>query len=395
MLGTKQNNTFGRLCLAASISVILTACGGGGGSDAAPTTPTTPTTPPTPVVDLPTEFGTYLTDLSTNHILPSYQAMQTTAQSLREQSVSFCALASPTNADLVDFQQSWSDFNLAWQAIQWVKVGAVVEENRLFRIQFWPDANDAVSRGVESLLLEQQTVTAELVASQNVGGQGIPALEYLLYPSDTNNSLLNASNKDKRCEVSQAIAENLLTLSTEINTAWQPSGGDYQAQLVNGTGDFTSVQDAIEELVTNWLEAIELVKDEKSLLPLGTGSPGIFDITEHRLSEQSLASIAVNLQSFQTLYTNGNGRGFDAILTDTLQQQTISDQMSTAVESTIARINQINSDFDSYQTLLADEDGRAQLTVLIDELRTIRDVLTTGFVQALDINIGFNSNDGD
>ena len=81
MLGTKQNNTFGRLCLAASISVILTACGGGGGSDAAPTTPTTPTTPPTPVVDLPTEFGTYLTDLSTNHILPSYQAMQTTAQS--------------------------------------------------------------------------------------------------------------------------------------------------------------------------------------------------------------------------------------------------------------------------------------------------------------------------
>ena len=380
-----------------STLLFLSACGGGGGGDASPSTPAPPATPaPTPTpVDLDAEFQRYLTALSDGHIIPRYQTLQQQSAALRSSTQTWCDLSTPTAQDLEDLRQQWATFNSAWQAIQWLKVGEVVADNKLFRIQFWPDNNDAVSRGVENLLIEPDTVTAAIVASQNVGGQGIPALEYLLYPSDSNDSLLSASDRSKRCEVMQAITHNLQNITTSIADAWDPNGGNYRQALIDGSGDFTSIQDSVEELVTNWLEHLEIVKDEKMLYPLSSGSPGIIAITEHWRSDASLASIVANLRAFRSLYTNDEGHGFDSILSDALEQQAIAEQMLAAIDQAIADIESIDSNFDSYQQVLADEQGRRQLQQVIDDLRDIRDVLTTGFIQALDIAIGFNSNDGD
>ncbi len=387
--------------LACSVALALTvaACGGGGGGDSSPTPSPAPapapTPTPTPPASLDEAFASYLTDLADNHIVPGYQTMDEEAQALLAGVTGFCDNASPLASDLDAVKTDWAEFNQAWQAVQWIKVGPVVDENRLFRVQFFPDTNNAVSRGVENLLLEQQTVTADIVAGQNVGGQGIPALEYLLYPAQANASLLDAADRDKRCEVASAIAQNLANISSDVNTAWQPSGDDYRANLIAGTGEFTSIQDAVEELVTNWLEQLELVKDEKMLVPLGDASPGDISITEHVLSDESFNSIRTNLNAFLTLYTAGDGNGFDDILTSTLDQGSINSQMLDSINASITAINNIQSQFNSYEDLLQDEAGRAALSGLIDNLRDVRDVLTTGFVQALDINIGFNANDGD
>jgi len=66
--------------------------------------------------------------------------------------------------------------------------------------------------------------------------------------------------------------------------------------------------------------------------------------------------------------------------------------MLTSIETAITNANALTG---SYKTLLKTEAGRAQITATIDSLRGVRDVLTVDFVQATDINIGFNSNDGD
>lgn len=377
-------------------TLVLTACGGGGGGDSSPTPTPAPTPTPTPApVDMDAEYVNYLTDLTDSHIIPGYEALRDEMLTLQQSAAAFCALSSPSNQDLTNLRDQWRVTNSAWQSVQWVKVGAVVSENRLFRIQFWPDANDAVTRGVENLLIEPNTVTPELVASQNVGGQGIPALEYLMYPETTTDSLLSATDRSKRCEVIEAITANLVNISTEIRDNWSPNGGNYRNQLLSGTGDFTSIQDSVEELVTNWLEHLEIVKDEKMLYPLSTEAPGIIQITEHWRSDVSLASIETNLRAIKTLYSNGEGHGFDDILIIALDQQSIADQMTTAIDQAITNIAAINQDFSSYEDVLNDTDGRAQLEQVIDDLRDVRDVLTTGFIQALDITIGFNSNDGD
>lgn len=385
------------LLLVTSIALasIVSACGGGGGGDSG--TPTTPivVTPDTPTTDIDTEFGEYLVDLTDTHIIPGYTAMQTQAQALSDASASFCALDNPTNAELSDLQQNWRNFTQSWQQVQWVKVGAIVEDNRLFRIQFWPDSNDAVDDAVSDFLIEQVTIDAEYLSTQSVGGQGIPALEILLFPENNDDSLINADDSEKRCEITTAIAENLLNISTDISTDWQETGGDYRSSVVDGTGEFESRQEVIEQLVTNWLQHIEIVEDSKLNEILGTESTGNVEESEHYLSDESLVSIATNINTILTVYTNGDGKGFDSILIDFLEQQSISDEMTASLNSVLTQITAINQNFDSYEVALSDEGGRSQISDLVDEMRILIDLIDVNFTQALDLNLGFNSTDGD
>ncbi|WP_339723387.1 imelysin family protein [uncultured Paraglaciecola sp.] len=388
--------SFTKLGLAVSLSLTLVACGGGGGGDTATTPVVTdpvvdPT--PTPVEDLNTEFAVYLTDLTDNLIIPAYANFANKTQLLQTQSYSFCEANTPSNTDLQSFKQSWLEAVQAWQNIQWLNLGPVLDETRSLRIQFWEPGTDAVKNGVEALLLRQgETIDVDLLSGVNVGAQGIPALEYLLYPTNSSDSLINASNKAKRCEVATAIADNLFNMSSEIHSQWQTS---YRETLITGINEFTSVQDAVEELVTLWLEHINIVKDDKILAGFGDTSPGVAQNAEHYLSDASLSSIAVNTATFLSIYTAGDGQGFDDILSTTLSQQTIATQVNTDITAAINRIEAISQTFNTFSATIANDDGRAQLTTLVDELNTIRDSLTIEFIQALDISTGFNATDGD
>jgi predicted lipoprotein len=389
---TKKTLTAGILGL-----VLLNACGGGSDTTAptAPITPIVVTPPPTAAQALTTAFADYLTVLSANHIVPRYTALANTAQQMQTASAVFCDIATPAQSDLDTLRTSWRSLTAAWQAIQWVKVGEVLEDNNLFRIQFWPDNNNAVERGVSNLLIEPNIVTVADVARQNVGGQGIPALELLLYPINQSDSLLTSTNRVKRCEVVTAIAQNLTAITAAIRNDWSMSGNNYANSVITGTGDFTSVKDSIEELVTNWLEHLENVKDEKILFPLGGQAPGVPLISEHFRGDASLDAIETNLLTFKALYTNDTQTGLYDILRDTVSQPEIADQMLAAIDSSLSNITAIQQNFSSLEAALNDSQGRTQLTAIVEDIRSIRDVLSSGFIQALDINIGFNSNDGD
>jgi predicted lipoprotein len=392
-LTNKNSRLISSLFVTAILSATLTACGGG--SDTAEKTtpdPIAPTTPTTPTNTIDDEFGLWLTDLANNHVLPSYQNLQDSSALLSSQTIEFCANASPNNADHLVLQTSWREVMTNWQTIQWLKVGPIVEDNRIFRLHYWPDSKETVSRGITNLLASSEEINEAFIAKQSVGSQGLPAIEQLLFPEANQDILLNANDKDKRCQVLTAISANVATITEEVNSEWQIAGGDYHAQLTQGTGDFSSKKDAVEELVTNWLEQIERVKDEKMLVPLSVNSPGIPTIAEHVFSDTSVESLQQNIATFSVIYSAGAGHGFDNILIDHLSQQNIATEMLTSIESAITNANALAG---SYETLLKTEEGRAQITATIDSLRNIRDVLTVDFVQATDINIGFNSNDGD
>ncbi len=388
-------DTFTKLTLTTSLSLVLTACGGGSDSGSEPVVTVPLVVNPTPTMTLNDQFALYLTDLTDKHIIPSYAAMQTEALALKDSADVFCALPSPTSPDLVTLQRNWQQFNVAWQQIQWLKVGAVVENDRLLRFQLWPDQNDAVSRGVNDLIAEQFFISAEYVSGENLGAQGIPALEYLLFPEASSDSLLIATDRQKRCEVSLAIAQNLLNMSTDITADWRATGGNYRAEFVGGTGDFTSVQNVVEELTTNWLQHIEIVEDTKLNEVLGEISPGNFRDAEHYLSDKSLTSIGINIQGFLSIYTNDDGLGFDSILVDFLGQQSINDELTASLTTIVDQIGLINQNFDSYDAMLSDATGREALTNLVSEMRVLIDLIDITFTQALDLNLGFNSTDGD
>lgn len=375
------------------LTLMITACGGSSDTTEDNTVTPDPTEEATEETTntIDDEFGLWLIDIANNHILPSYQSLEGSSTVLSQNAVSFCESDSQTSAAISALQDNWRSVMNNWQTVQWVKVGPAADDNRIFRIHYWPDSKDTVASGLATLLTIDETVTEEYISTRSVGSQGLPALEQLLF-SESENSLLNASDKTKRCEILTAISANVATISTEINSAWKIDEGNYYADLTQGTGDFSSKKDAIEELVTNWLEQIEFVKDEKLLVPLAINSPGIPSAVEHELSGGSMLSVQHNIATFKTIYTAGDGHGFDKILIDYLGQQNIATEMLTSIDSAITAADLLT---DSDETLLASTEGRANITATIDALRAIRDVLTVDFVQATDINIGFNSNDGD
>ena len=396
-----RKNNFLATVLATVLTSTLAACGGSDG-EASPTETdveksAVETVLETDIEIIPTgtiedEFSFWLSDLTKNHILPSYQNLEDNTQILADQSNRFCALAAQTDTDLTLVQDAWRAASVSWETIQWIKVGPILEDFRSFRLQFWPDSNNAVSTSLASLLVQTETVTETLLAGSTVGGQGFPALELLLFNDGSDESLLTAENKSKRCEVLQAISANVATISTEVNSEWQANKGNYQAQLIDGTGDFTSKTDAVEELITNWLEQLELVKDEKMLAPLGDKIPGLPSLSEQPLSDESISSIKANIATFRIIYTAGDGHGFDDILIDFLDQKNINTEMLAAIDASIDAADILNG---TYKDLLSTEAGRTQLNTTIQNLRLLRDLLTADFVQTTDINIGFNSNDGD
>jgi len=380
-----------RLLTSLLLTAILSACGGSDTTTETIPDPKTPTTPTTPTNTIEEEFALWLTDLANNHILPSYQNLQDTSALLSRQAADFCVQQNQSADDLANLKQSWRDVMTSWQSIQWLKVGPILDDNRIFRLHYWPDSKGSVEQGIEKLLTTSEVINESYIATRSVGSQGLPALEQLLFSSNPD-SLIVASDKAKRCAVLTAISANVATISEQVNSEWEISQGNYHAQLTQGSGDFTGHKDAVEELVTNWLEQIERVKDEKMLVPLASVSPGNPAIAEHVFSGQSVKSIQQNIATFNVIYTAGGGHGFNNILIDHLSQQNIATEMLAAIEQAITSANVLTDD---YEALLKSPEGRAQITTSIDSLRAIRDVLTVDFVQATDINIGFNSNDGD
>ena len=60
-----------------------------------------------------------------------------------------------------------------------------------------------------------------------------------------------------------------------------------------------------------------------------------------------------------------------------------------------AMIEAVNTLEGQLEQILIDDENRQQVQDLITKMQDFRTVLTADFVQAMDIFIGFNSNDGD
>lgn len=332
----------------------------------------------------------YLTDLTNNNILPGYQSFATSSQKFNQAAVQFCALPTPHASDLIAVQKSWLQTSLSWQSIQWLKVGPIVDV--AFRIQYWPDGNKAVTRAISRHLLGPDTISAQSIANKNVGGQGLPAAERLLFPPSNQDSLLTGDNKAKRCELLTAISKNLNNIAVTLNEQWQPSHGNYAKTLITGTGEFNGVKDAVEELISNWLEQIDKVSDAKTFQTLGKVIPGLPQDAENHLSDSSLANIKININTFKQLYSAGNGHGFSIILSDYLGQKSLDQEMKLRLSNSLTAVNQLQG---SYTQILADAEQRQQLSEVIENLRQLRNLFSTEFIKVAGLDTGFNSNDGD
>jgi len=379
-----------------AMSFALTACGGSGSSKTPETGGNAGGGTTEPVKKTQDEAMTaVLTSLADNYILPAYSDLVNKADDFEIASIDFCSNSGAKAAELTNLQSSWSALSLAWQHSKPIKLGPVTEDFFNYRLQIWPDTNAAISRGVATLLAAEP-LNEEVVALTQDGAQGIPALEYLLYPELAANGLLVADDKAKRCEAVMSIAANVKTITSKINDKWLQTSLD---EYINGTGQFscsdcagTPEQAILEKQLTNWFELMEVIVDNKINKALGTDLPGRADYTEQYRSETSFENIKTNIKALELVYLGVNDYGFDDYLVEINENEDLDTTIKSAFSDVYIALDGLTV---SLEQAISTEETRTQLLEITTKITALRTIMASDFVQVTGFNPGFNSNDGD
>lgn len=367
----------------------LASCGGGGGGGSAPAPPPAGTPAPPPASSDPLgEVGTTEEErarlfeaLAGEVFAPAYATFAERGAELATVIGEHCSGV----AEATDARRGWRRAMVAWQDIQHVAVGPVEEETRRFRIQFFPDRNEAVERAVDTVLTETDTLTEAEVATRSVGLQGLPALEYILFAIG---GLDHPEDGPRRCELSRAAAANIATMAADISAAWQP-GGTFRADFVGALGIFTGTDDVLTVIFEAAVLQAEFISYRKLRDAVEANNPKAL---ESHYAQHSAQNIRANLAALWEMFDTDADDEYR--LRDYLERLYAADDLAT----------QIVTEMDNAEGLLDALEGSLEEVVggqaggdalaLRASIRHLADLLQdAGLVAGIDI--GFNNQDGD
>ena len=335
-----------------------------------------------------------LEDTGREVILPLHERFLSESLSLSQQAQQFCSLATRDDTDLAAIRAKWLAAMNAWEGIQNIQFGPVTEDNQAWKVQFWPDRKNLIARKTEQFVRRDDAISLPALQKASVVIQGLSAIEYLLY--DKPAKALVSGVPGHYCEHLGAAALNLHQVAERLYQGWHPKGENYLghwAQPGEHNLDFPDANASVSAIIETLVYGVERIKRDKLQRPLGLeegGQPNPY-LLEWWRSQQSREAILINLHSLQMLYSAGESVG----LADLLAKRG-ADELA----------NKITADFDlaisaiaSLETSLfqnhADPAAQEALRELYEVLGRLLSALKREVPSALEITLGFNSNDGD
>jgi predicted lipoprotein len=177
----------------------------------------------------------------------------------------------------------------------------------------------------------------------NQSAKGFPALDYLLFNTDSATLLIDYTTGANAANRKQYLATVSTDIKTETNTvvnAWLVSGGNYINTFINGSG--TSVSSSLGLLINSADQDLEILKNYRLGVPLGkvlTADTNVISPTqvEAYYSGISAQLALTQLKAIQGLYlgnsVHGNGLGLSNYLTQS--NKTYSSYNGSSLDSTI------------------------------------------------------------
>ncbi len=431
---------------------LLSACGGGGGDDGTPAPTSTRTNTPvvtatsianTPVVTATSIAATNTpaaTSTPTNPnatpqptqtpgeferraLLDSY-AQRVALPALRDFSADAAALETATAAlatstangtattvETDAARAAWRTAIESWQAIEVMQVGPTGSPGMVMggegyrdEIYSWPTINPC--------RVDQETVSGDFqnpdfFVVELVNTRGLAAIEYLLFDADQTNACaaavdINAQGTwnalvasgdlaERRSAYAAAAAAAVADRATELQTAWEPSGGDFAGELSNAGLEgsiFSDAQDAINDVFAGLFYVELRVKDRKLAAPAGI-SPDCEDdvcpeLSESRFADASKEHIIANLQAAERIFLGGadeSGVGFDDFLVS-MSAGELADEMLDELRNAIAVAEAIPGTFS--EALASDPDSVRDTHAAV---KMFSDDLKADFVTILNLEI--------
>lgn len=380
-----------------AVTLALLGCGGGGGGGGGSQPPAS-TPPPAgsggndsggeddadplgAVGTVEEERARLFAALGEDVIAANYSGFEVEMLEVKAAFGTFCV--DPAANDVVLLRSAWRDAMGAWQKASIIRFGPVARNNREFRINLFPDGNDAVTVNTNQVLDGTTELTEANIANSAVGAQGLPALEYLLFEL----GFADSATATRRCEFGIAVSDNLTTLAGELRSAWE-TGGATLTDFLIGTG--ATGRDNLVALLESIAVTSEIVGDRKLLDAITAGDT---ELLESERSETSLDNINANAEALQEFIND------EAEDTYRLRDYIVRAHMATSEADLFeAELESVRLSIDSF--------GENSLAAVIGGMATgDADALRIAFQQLADltvdiavasgVNLGFNNQDGD
>lgn len=294
-------------------------------------------------------------------------------------------------ADAVDLARLRDAFQTAcdaWITIEHAGFGPLGAHERADRIAFFPDRRNAIGKAVADLLGRAQKgpVAARDVAGITVAGQGLPALERLLYDAELAKSFeMDPARTQARCAVGLAIAGNLAGIAAEAKDEWLAPAGP-RAALAAGHGSppaFADGGQALSRMITDLATGLQRLVDLKILRVLGAE----FDMAKPLLAEGVRSGRVKRNLMLAARSLGDEARALAATAPDVVRSRV--DRVAERFAQRYAAMP------DDVAALAADPQRRGEVVDLIAPLRAMQTAMAVELAPALGVQLGFNSLDGD
>ena len=263
-----------------------------------------------PTPDGTFEAGPTLENVAYDVITATYADLHAEAGALLDAAEAL--QASPTEANLDAARAQWRATRTPWEQSEGFLFGPVDTAGLDPSMDSWP----VNQTDLDAVLASGDALTPSYVAGLEATLRGFHTIEYLLFGADGEKPA--GALTARELEYLVAAAAVLRDDTAELERAWQPSGGDFAAKLVQAGeagSPYVSPRAAAQELV----DGMAGIADEVASGKMG-GPFSDQDVlhVESRFSANSLADFADNIRSIQHVYTGdygGNtGPGVDALV---------------------------------------------------------------------------------
>ncbi|MDF1736694.1 MAG: imelysin family protein [Minwuia sp.] len=223
-------------------------------------------------------------------ILPDHAALvQATAD---QQRAMRAACETPSPDSLTDAQTAFRDLVAAFSRVEMYRFGPGREDNRLARLNFWPDRRGLGLRQVRRILEEedQSATDPATLRGKSVAVQGLSALEQVL--ADASDGVIPGF----ACRYGTAIADVTHETAEALLTGWQ----DSQAGLLRQPGPenplYRDQGEAVKALLKAAMEQLIIVEQQKLGRVLRDGPASANPLSApFRLSGMTLHAVTVNI----------------------------------------------------------------------------------------------------
>ncbi|MFT5917087.1 MAG: putative lipoprotein [Flammeovirgaceae bacterium] len=322
-----------------------------------------------------------VSNLTDNLLTPTLANFDSQVSSLLTASGSFNQ--SPTEAKLLELQNTWKNTIREWKKVEYFNFDvAVIHATQIY---FFPTRNNLI----ENALSDSDEMNTEYVQKLGVSARGLLGMEALIFDSGKSQSEIlaqftTATDSERRKKYIVGIAEVLKSDSKELKESWE-----------NYVPTFKANDKAISLFANQALSVLENNLNKRLGEPLGkkSGTDVLPTKVEAYPSQFSKELLQESMEMFQQVFEGGTEKGFDDYLqfvnevnSNSISVKTVTDQ----IETSISELGEIENNL---QTALSNQ--KPQVELAYEALKKLDILFRTDIFSALNITVAFTDADGD